>query len=1008
MVGHVESFGGTVTAVSGAGLVALYGAPVAHEDDPERALRAAYLSMATVVSSPNGFSMRAGVETGQAVVGGLTGGSSHFGAFGQVVVTAAALQSMAKSASVLVGPATHAATVRLFDWGPTEEVTTVTGAKPLLARYLERPKARPAGQASRRGQAGRVPIVGRESELSQLREALKEAVTGIGGAVLIAGEPGLGKTRLVQECRKLFIAWAGAASGRLPLWLEGRAASYDASRPFGLFRQLLAGWVGVAPEESPDVVRAALERALQAVFGDQAGDEPAQLLSVPLGIADDKSRSVAQLTPEALQHAIFGSVRSVVSRLVAYGPTVLVLEDLHWADPTSLRLTEELLTITKEGPLLLVMSCRPEPDPGVSALERTIDSDPSLRFRRAQLSPLIKDAERDLVVSLLSGKTAEEIINAVRQGCAGNPLFIEERFSSLLETGALAKDQSGWRIDPGISVEIPEAIERLVRSRVDRLEPPPREAILAASVLGQEFGARALRAVTDLEGAFEGAVSELCSAGLLVALRNGPEASYRFRHSLIQEATYKGLLRDDRRLLHARAAWDLETSSGERLDEVATVLGHHFDLAGEPGRAAHYLEMAGDHAASAFANDEAVASYRYALDLLTREELGPAGPTSGSTVRAQTEIRGKLGTVLVLTGHYAEASEMFQDALAGVDADDRIQAARLHNRLGWAELDRHEYVAAARAFEAALTGLGHVTQDMGPEILDLWIESQLGQAEIHYWQDEPDQLAAVLAIVGPWFEAEGAPVHRKADYLHTLMLWQLADRRHRVDDEVLENAKKVLAAKQQFPRAAGFRGRPAEVDVAWALFDVGFCSLWYGDLDGAEDTLTATLSIAERTGSAGMRALSLSYLNLAALRRDDSTAVGLLAPQAIEAACAASRPQYAATGKASLAWLAWKTGHRDEVEALAQEALGLWPATSWQPFHWVCLWPLIAVRLGDGEVTRAVEAARQLVQPPQQRLPDELEAEVQAAIEAGEHGELERARKTLVKALELAHQLRFA
>ena len=162
-------------------------------------------------------------------------------------------------------------------------MTTVTGAKPLLARYLDRPKARPAGQAGRRGQAGRVPVVGREPELSQLREALKEAVTGTGGAVLIAGEPGLGKTRLVQECRKLFIAWAGAASGRLPLWLEGRAASYDASRPFGLFRQLLAGWVGVAPEESPDVVRAALERALQAVFGNEAGNEPAQLLLGPLG-----------------------------------------------------------------------------------------------------------------------------------------------------------------------------------------------------------------------------------------------------------------------------------------------------------------------------------------------------------------------------------------------------------------------------------------------------------------------------------------------------------------------------------------------------------------------------------------------------------------------------------------------------------------------------------------------------------------------------------------------------
>ena len=169
-----------------------------------------------------------------------------------------------------------------------------------------------------------------------------------------------------------------------------------------------------------------------------------------------------------------------------------------------------------------------------------------------------------------------------------------------------------------------------MRSRVDRLAPPPRQAIFAASVLGPEFGDRALRAVTDLGGALEGAVSELCSGGLLVEWRNGPEASYRFRHSLIQEATYKGLLRDDRRRLHARAAWDLETSSAERLDEVATVLGHHFDLAGEPGRAAHYLEMAGDHAASAFANDEAVASYRYALDLLAREELDslPARPAA--------------------------------------------------------------------------------------------------------------------------------------------------------------------------------------------------------------------------------------------------------------------------------------------------------------------------------------------------------------------------------------------
>jgi hypothetical protein len=157
-----------------------------------------------------------------------------------------------------------------------------------------------------------------------------------------------------------------------------------------------------------------------------------------------------------------------------------------------------------------------------------------------------------------------------------------------------------------------------------------------------------------------------------------------------------------------------------------------------------------------------------------------------------------------------------------------------------------------------------------------------------------------------------------------------------------------------------------------------------------------------------MRAESISYLNLAALRRNDPDAVALLAPQAIEAADAATKPHYAATAKASLAWMAWKTGRLAEVEVLAHEALASWPPTSWQPYHWVCLWPLIAVRLVAGRVAEAVDAARQLLPAPQQRLPDELEVEVQATIDAWEHGEQERAREILDEALKHAQELRFA
>ena len=204
----------------------------------------------------------------------------------------------------------------------------------------------------------------------------------------------------------------------------------------------------------------------------------------------------------------------------------------------------------------------------------------------------------------------------------------------------------GWHVDRSLSAQVPEALERIVRSRVDRLAVGPRQAIVAASVLGPEFDARSLSTVTDLGGALEDAISKLCASRLLVEVHKGRAPSFRFRHSIIQEATYKGLVRGDRRRLHARAAWGLESSSSGRLEEVANQLGHHFAMAGEDGRAVHYLDMAGDHAAAAYANDEAVASYRYALDVLCRGRSHPPGPSGDTMVKAEVDIRAKLAESL--------------------------------------------------------------------------------------------------------------------------------------------------------------------------------------------------------------------------------------------------------------------------------------------------------------------------------------------------------------------------
>jgi class 3 adenylate cyclase/tetratricopeptide (TPR) repeat protein len=1000
LISAVERLGGTVTSVSGAGLAALFGAPTAHEDDPERAVRAAY-RMLSSLAGRGWLSLRAGVETGLAVLGPIGKGARvSYGAVGEVVGAAAALQSLARPGSVLVGPVTQAATEGLFEWGPTEEVAASPGNRPMTAAYIERPKARPAGQAGRRRLAGSAPLVGRGPELTVLRQAMREATAGKGGVVLVAGEPGLGKTRLVQECRKLFMAWVGAASGRLPLWLEGRAASYASSDPYGLYQQLLAAWVGVAPDEGAGVVATALDRALKAVFAGQAPDEETRVLSQVMGLglgkADD---ALARLSPEQLQRATFAALQKVVSRLVAYGPTVLVLEDLHWADPTSLHITAEIASLTKQGPLLLVLTRRPEPDPGVSALEAALGGDTDLRWHKLDLSPLAEGAERDLAQALLGEGTGYEVVTALARGAEGNPLFMEERLSSLLETGALVGDEAGWHLQPGLSGQVPQALERLVQSRVDRLDPGPHDAIVAASVLGSEFALSAVSALTDIDGGPAGAVSELCSSGLLVELRQVPEPLYRFRHGLIQEATYNGLLRDQRRHLHARAAWGLEAVSEGKLEEVAGVLGHHFALAGEADRAVHYLELAGDRAASAFANDEAVTSYRYALDVLGRDSAEGGRPGSGAGVEAAAWLRAKLGEVLLRAGRNAEARDTLREALRSVGADDGVQAARLHALLGRVEVADHSYDAALAAFDAADELIGAEPENQDQATVDLWLEVQLdGRAFVYYWRNETDKAAAVVAAARPLVEARGTPARKQA-FHHSFVMQRMREDRYRIDEEILVNCRAAVAAAQDSGREAA---------IAFQVFVLGFSLLWYGDLDQAQQQLEASLASVERIGDVVLRARCLCYLDVTALRRHDVDAVRSLAPQAMEAAHAASYPEYVAAAKAAQAWVAWQDGRPSEVLELGGEALGIWATTvvsySW---YWICLWPLIAVHLSEGRLDEAVGAARQLLPPPQQRLPDELEAAVRTSIDAWENGELRLAREALGDAVALAKRLRY-
>ena len=337
------------------------------------------------------------------MVGPAGGGDgAGYRAVGGVVGAAAALQSAARPGSVLVGAATRAATEGIFEWGPSLDVPLSPGTEQLPATYLVQPRARSVAEAGRRRLAAKAPLVGRDAELAVLTEAVRATVSGRGGVVVVVGEPGLGKTRLVAECRNYFMGWVGAASGRLPLWLEGRCASYASSTPYGAYQQLLSRFIGAPLEAGEAVLRPALETAMRAVLGKDK--EPVALLARMLGLpAGAGGAHLAQMSPAELQHMTFLAVRSVLARLIEHGPTVLALEDLHWSDPTSLRLTGELATLAVSGPLLVLATRRPEPDPGVGELEAELAADPARAFRVLQLVPLHEGAERALARSLLGG-----------------------------------------------------------------------------------------------------------------------------------------------------------------------------------------------------------------------------------------------------------------------------------------------------------------------------------------------------------------------------------------------------------------------------------------------------------------------------------------------------------------------------------------------------------------------------------------------------------------------------
>ena len=651
IVGEIERFGGYVKDLAGDGVLAFFGAPIASEDDAERALLAglaivesmnAYATEVERGWGVDGFGVRVGVTTGPVVVGALGAGERvEYAAFGDTVNTAARLQGAAEPGAILVDATTHRLAEALFDWGEPTHHELKGKAAPVVAH---RPlRARPDALKQRGVVGVETPLVGREPELARVREALEAVEAGRGGVLVVMGEAGIGKSRLLAEARR----------GYDGLWLEGRCVSYGESLPYWPFRDLLREWLGAAMDDPELRVRVRLRRAVAELFGERESEiYPYLCALLALAPEQDAADRLADLSPEALQYRTFEVVEELLAKLAENRPLVVLLDDLHWADATSVQLAERLLAIGERAAVLLVVAQRDERDhPSWRIRELAAREVPHLHSEIALVS-LGGEAERELLHAVVgAGTLPRDLEDRVLEAAEGNPFYLEEVVNSLVDSGALVRADGAWQFDHDVPVEVPPTVERVVLARSDRLPPEHHDVLTSASALGRHFGLPLLEAVLARDGV-DDALHELQRLDFLRATRRWPHAEYRFKHALIQESAYRTLLPDSRRALHRAAAEWLERHYASTEGEVLGLLAHHWLAAEDEEKAIAYLGRAGDSARLAWSLDEAIEHYRRLLPLLERR---------GETQEMALTLF-KLALALHTALRFREANDAYQQA----------------------------------------------------------------------------------------------------------------------------------------------------------------------------------------------------------------------------------------------------------------------------------------------------------------------------------------------------------
>ena len=739
----VHRFEGTVTQFRGDGIMAVFGAPIAHEDAARRAVAAALEMQRALArygerSTPAGhldLRFRVGLNTGPVVVGSISDDlRMDFTAIGDTVNLAARMEAAATPGQVLVSEGTYRAARDYFEWQEVESMVVKGKSETVLAFV---PSAERAGRtrfAASRAR-GLTPFVGRSSELATLEQHVAHASAGDGRVVFVSGHAGIGKSRLLLELRRRV--------GNGARWLEGGCSALGRTTPYLPIIGLMQQAFGIQEEDDHETVVHRIDAGVSRWT--PAARETGRFLKL-LASVDRDADKLASVDPIVRRLGILDGLAAMVTEEACVTPIVMVLEDLHWIDEESEQAIARLVDLVPSNRLLLILTYRPGYAHRLG--ERSF-------FHRVSLSSLPPDECIRLATdSLGHGALPAELRQLIVSKGEGNPFYIEEVTRSLVESGAVEQEDGHYTLQrPADQIHVPDTIQEVILARIDRLEGEARSAIQLASVIGREFTVRLLDRIADLQTRLGGALDNLKGLELIYETARFPELAYMFKHALTHDVAYSTLLIERRRALHRAVAEAIEELYSDRLAEHYERLAEHYSAAEDWNQAFGYLDKAGDKAADACANALAMDFYARALEVGAR--------VGGSAQPRLARLASRRGWILTNTARYGEATAEFDRmlALAEACADRHQQGLALAYR-ACAEWNECRFDVTEATCQRALMLAGDEWDDVrlfACGVLSMHLQAQGRTEDALPYEREAERLSQVVpdAIGQSWWAMVG-------------------------------------------------------------------------------------------------------------------------------------------------------------------------------------------------------------------------------------------------------------